>query len=941
MAVAAPTAPSATAPPPETLLVALRLNDLTLSDGLDASLVDGRLCLDLPAFLAAVDFPIRASDDGLRYAGWFLSEDRHFTLDLAARVATVEGAPQPTGPLVHLESGAPCAQLAALEAWFPLHLTYDAGDAVVRLSSTEPLPVEQRLQRELVYARVESRKRALAQRPPLQDPPYKLARWPAIDVAADAAYRRDGADDAPRFTRQYRANLAGELLYLSTEALAQSDTRGALATLRLRAYRRDPDRNLLGPLHVSEAGFGDVTLPSSELVGTAASGRGFSLSTFPVTAPDEVDRTTLQGDLPDGWDAELYRNNVLIDVQTDRSDRRFDFARVPVLLGENRFRVVLRGPQGEERMIDRVIVAGYDTLPRGALDWRLGVVQDGVDLVALQPTRDIRTRPEPRLEAAALLGLGEGRALGIGLSSLANPQGRSWYVQPSLHGAIGRTPVSARLSIADNGALAAQLLASRNFGAANLNLRYLERAGDYVSPRIADDLRRRVTIDATGVISARKGAWQAPLTMQLGWERTRNGDNLVTLAQQTGLALGRQYLFHELDLQWRNGETQARAGLGLNARLGALALRGQLRYRLAPAARLDALQLTADHYPKGAGDRQWLLRTGLQYYFGTRSGEGSVFLGRQFRRYRLGVSAGSTFAGAARVGLSLGLSLGHDGAGWRLSGQPLAQTGRIAPRVFEDANGNSRYDDGEPLLDGADVLVNRQFATDRRVSANLAPFEPARVSVDLNSIDNPDLAPLIPEIDVRPRPGITMPVLLPLAAVGQVDGVVRRAGPRGPVPVSGIALRLERPDGSTLARATSAYDGFISFDQIPVGDYRLAVDAATGGAPDWRLVTPPSVSITSRSPYVSNLALVVANASDVPTASAASGTPRLMLPKAYDDEIAAGPFRQWRTDPHARTVVKPSIAKSRLKARHWSRRHFHWHHRSRHRHVERQQKVDI
>ena len=82
--------------------------------------------------------------------------------------------------------------------------------------------------------------------------------------------------------------------------------------LRLRAYRSDPDGHLLGPLHATHFGFGDVEGFDSGLTGSFAAGRGAVITNRPLAARAAFDRTRFEGDLPTGWEAEIYRNGELL-----------------------------------------------------------------------------------------------------------------------------------------------------------------------------------------------------------------------------------------------------------------------------------------------------------------------------------------------------------------------------------------------------------------------------------------------------------------------------------------------------------------------------------------------------------------------------------------------------------------------------------------------------
>ena len=82
--------------------------------------------------------------------------------------------------------------------------------------------------------------------------------------------------------------------------------------LRLRAYRTDPKGQLLGPLKATHFALGDISTFSTPLVSQSVAGRGALVTNRPIERPDNFDRTSFRGELPSGWDAELYRNDQLL-----------------------------------------------------------------------------------------------------------------------------------------------------------------------------------------------------------------------------------------------------------------------------------------------------------------------------------------------------------------------------------------------------------------------------------------------------------------------------------------------------------------------------------------------------------------------------------------------------------------------------------------------------
>lgn len=66
------------------------------------------------------------------------------------------------------------------------------------------------------------------------------------------------AHDGVKVDRHTSVYAAGEIAHLSYDAQMSTTQKGLPNTLRLRAYRSDPDGGLLGPLKATHFGFGDV-----------------------------------------------------------------------------------------------------------------------------------------------------------------------------------------------------------------------------------------------------------------------------------------------------------------------------------------------------------------------------------------------------------------------------------------------------------------------------------------------------------------------------------------------------------------------------------------------------------------------------------------------------------------------------------------------------------
>src|SRR5690606_5630731 len=160
-----------------------------------------------------------------------------------------------------------------------------------------------------------------------------------------------------------------------------SDNGGVPDSLRMRLYRTDPQGRLLGPLKATHYAVGDVSLLSTGIVASSAPGRGAVLTNRPIERPDAFDKTTFRGDLPAGWDAELYRNGQLLAFTNPNGDGRYEFIDVPLQYGANRFEIVLYGPQGQIRREIKQVQVGMDSIPPQQSWYWAGVAQENADLI--------------------------------------------------------------------------------------------------------------------------------------------------------------------------------------------------------------------------------------------------------------------------------------------------------------------------------------------------------------------------------------------------------------------------------------------------------------------------------------------------------------------------------------------------------------------------------
>ncbi len=829
---------SSVEPPEEALLIfLLRLAkyDHVLTDGLVSYRYDTGLYLPLGEVARALDFAIILDLDLGRAEGWFIEETRRFSLDLLSGEATVAGQTMPFDPgLVELHLDDIYVHAGLLERWFPINFAFDVPNLVLDVISREPLPIEQRLERERLRALL-----GLGAEPTRGfsevDVPYRLWGWPFIDTTIETTFGRDedGGDEAQS---RYTMLATGDLLGMNARLFAAGSNREPLANLRLEAGRKDPEGGLLGPVAAREFTLGDVSTPRHSLILRSRTGRGVEISSFLLTRPDEFSRTTLRGTLPLGWEVELFRNDVLFDFQVARDDGRYEFIDVPLLFGLNEFRFVFFGPQGQRREeIERVLV-GPGLIQPGEDYFRVVANQQDTNLIETGEGVDIELAGSGRFFAEYERGISDALSVAASLGSLRLEDGRHNYASLGLRGTAAGMFGSFDLVGDSAGGRAAEASVQTRFGPLNAVARHAQFV-DFVSeqaePEGDDNLRSRSQLRLDVLLPGRR-AFRPFGSLEATHERRESGLTETDIRNRLSASIRRIVLSNILDLSLRRGgvadATNLSGNLLVNGRLPSLSLRGDLGYSVMPNGQLSTVVLSSE----------WLAREDLTARFGvSRSFDPqetgfTAGLSWQFKTVALGFNLDFSDDGSFTVRFGLTSSVGRDPRSGRvrMSSEPMAEKGAVSARLFHDQNVNGRFDEDDQPIDGAEFVSGRQFldvATGEDGTAfvtNLPMYTDLDLRVSRESLEDPFWLPQPEGRRLVLRPGVVPVLDFPVVTTGEIDGTVyfRR---RGVVrEVANVRLELVDSEGEVVQEVRSAFDGFYLFELVPPGRYSLRVSPA-------------------------------------------------------------------------------------------------------------------
>ncbi len=852
----------------ELYILELRLKSFVLSPGVLGYLDDSTLYLPLGQISEALDFPISVDPLGGRASGWFLSENRLFSLDMARQEVVVEGRSGTYDPRsVELHADDIYVDSRLLSRWFPVDLRYDLSNSIVKVHSREPLPVEARLAREEAGARLSGRQGAEQPRYAELDVPYRWIDWPFIDFSTEGGYTHD-PDTGETWLSRYNSLITGDVLKMNATMFVAGDQDDGLSQARLTLGRKDPQGELLGPLHVSEFALGDINSPSTTLISEGNFGRGAEISSFPIGRSGLFSRIDLTGDVPLGWDIELYRNEVLIDFQLARPDGRYEFRDVPLVYGVNVLRLDFFGPQGQRRTESRRILVGDEQAPKGKFNFRLSANQHDTDLIDVND--DSVVTPESALEgdgrffAEAEYGITRNFSVAGGASSIPLLSGRRNY--GSLGARLGfRNTFSELDLIADSEGGVAGQASLQMVLPADLSLLLQHAQFDNFVSEQADDvngpLQSLSNLRLDGVISA-PALPRLPFSITGRHERREGGYRETEISNRLSLAirmiaLSNTYTWLNVDNAGVETET-ANGSLLIGGRFGRANIRGEMQYDVEPDSRVAASGLTGDWY--FGTDMSARLSVQRQFVAPARTVYGAG-ISRKFKHASVGLTGeyGSDESASALLTISFGLGRDPRTGSWYAGADPTAEQGAVSARAFLDHNLSGTFDDGDEPIEGVRFETSRgrpRQSTDENGVAfvtNLSSYERVNITLPPRSLDDPYWVAQPEGLTLTPRPGRAAIAEFPVVTTGEVDGTAYRLRDGQRREVSEVAIQLFDEEGNLVQEIETAYDGFYLFESLLPGRYTVRVNPAQLDRLDLRSSPPIAVRIGGDGTVVSGI----------------------------------------------------------------------------------------
>jgi hypothetical protein len=834
----APAPDEASALDPATLLLfSVQLDQLTLTDGMIGYGAPEDPLLPVGELTRLLEMDVEVLPTERRIIGRIGEARRSLVVDLATGTAKSGGRDIPLRrDEVEASDTDIFVKASALQRLMPFKLSVEAESLSLKVEPEELLPVQTRMQRvmrrQLGGSDVERQDEVLR-----VETPYRLFSMPALDAAVGLGL--ENSDTRTPF--RYDVRIGADLLYTGFQGYFGSDERGQPSTARLLFERRSVEGRLLGPLKARTISVGDVYTPGLALGPRSTGGRGVLISTVPLDQTNIFNRIDLRGELPLGYDVELYVNDILRSGQNTPAKGRYEFLNVPLTQGINIIRVVTYGPRGERSENTRIINVGGGVLRRGEATFELGLVQQDDALLQFRSPPEDEVVPPGRggFRGVATLNYGLTSTLTLTAAAALIPtenDARQLYTLGLRTSFFGLSTQLDGAYDSAGGSAVALGLAGNVFGVSTV-LRHAEFQGGFVdengpSADVLRSMRRRSEATFDGNLQIARQV--VPISLR-GLRNEYSNGSIDLSASARASTTAASFLLSS-GLEYQRSTTRTFTNQQLNGYLAASTFRGykwQIRstldFEVLPELRARALAVTAD--------RDISENLALRFGVGQALNDAESFnvTGAAIFKLRfadLALNADYNNAeGAWRLGaqLNFGLSYNPLVRRYQVTRPGPGSGGSLLFEAFLDRNGNGIFDgDDQPVpnvtLEGAETKI-RTGPDGKAFVTGLGSSPTGRLLVGLEEVENTSVQTPPTTVQFSPRAGSFTTVRYPMKPTGEVLVSVNLRRPDGVlVGLSAAQIRLVGDNGYT-AEASTEFDGSASFQNLPVGKYRLELDS--------------------------------------------------------------------------------------------------------------------
>lgn len=820
------------------LIVQLSYDQLLLEESLFVYQTPENTFIPVQGLIDSLDFPLTLNLDSLSLDGWFISEDRNFSLDINQKSVFLKGERQtwPKDFQYALDGFDLYINLKSIERWFDLSLLLDVSQLELKLSSSSPLPIVTQKLRAQKRAKLKPQAKAQTAHDYLPNE-YDWLGSPSFDIEfSHSAERFEKYND---LTGRYEADISqyssatvqGVMDILKHSLQTSYVNQDGAQDLRLTFSKAasGPEQRLF--LGIDQYKFGDVNSHSSALLSGSVSGSGVHLKRGSNALQEQSSDLLLEGDAPPGWEVELYRNGALIDFTSTSSNGQYRFDKISTYLGENIFDIRIYGPQGQYRSEQKKITVGDQMLAKGLWDFQLYALNRNQRLLSLE---------EEELDESSSFFMSEFNA---GLNDYLTIQGALSRFTPidneiehlytslgffaSLGGGFGQLKY-----VSDQQSGHAWSLAYKT-RLLNTNINFdLEKYTDFISDKNPDG---KLELDSTLRINGLwADIWSQDISYDLELQHAQyaNAQEQWQLSKRLSTRIGQTQIANLINYSHNNiddVEDSLITTLSATRRWHSWRLKTEANYKILPKGVLDSIQSSANY--------QASKRVSYQASLGYILSEEDTYsfdnmISWRLDKYSFSLSAGFDTQDHQSIGLSISSALAYDKPhnSLYLSSESVASSASVLAHTYLDHNNNGRFDEQDSPLPNIHFKGKnswRNSATNEEGYVSLwgvPDLQMQTISINSRKIEDPFLKPQKEHFTLYSHSGKLNEISIGFQTAMELEGEVLLENNGKLIPKAGIPVSLFTLDDSLIQQTRTEYDGVYIFENVLPGSYLLKID---------------------------------------------------------------------------------------------------------------------
>lgn len=765
---------------------------------------DGSLFIPLDRLSKLLDMAIEIK--GNQAKGWVFDKSNIFEIDLDNQTAENKyGTIQLAENSAFKEDGEIFVEIGTLSYLLPFDLEINWRKLIIEIISKDNFPFEERLIRRGKWKIAESRQEIAQEKVrPKQKTPYSIFIPPSVDLDNNLNWDKS----KNKFVNNNQLNFAGDLLYGTLNSnLAFQDKN--LMRMRLNYSRTDEDGGALPLLKTTQMEMGDIRIPGISTFSSGAEAIGFRATNRKLGTTSIFSNTTVEGDVPVGWDVELYRNGELVGFFDGSKGGRYVFENIGMLRNGNVFEIVKYGPHGEvEREMKNYLVP-LDVVPPGGTEWELA---GGLGNAALEGKKNRQTEET----AAWYFNLEHG----INNYLIASFESERNADSKTLRNALGSTIVFNKTTLKpriffDDGDLR------------GLAFNVIRKIGKTSSWTFDGDQRfknKEGTVDSNYNWNLRSRL-NIPLVKNSGYFEIRakeNLNNIIETQTETGFRtrvrtfnLAQKIIYEDKINKWSsNSSLRSTNGVFFSPNFDFNLVKSEDKNLETTIKTSFRRNITPDTKATLAinAPLEMMKQASISSGITTKLGAAD-----------LGLSGSINNQGAASVNLSLRVGLGydHESKKYRLLKHGVSSNGWAKVKMHLDHNSKGDF----KQLEGVKLKGQKETTSkDGKIFVSgLTPGRSVSLSIDRGSLEDPYLTPLEENYWVRPRAGVMETVDMIVAVTGEVEGrlLMFDLEEEQEKELAGVEVLLmeEGESGRVVAKVRSEFDGYYLFEGVKPGKY--------------------------------------------------------------------------------------------------------------------------